>query len=196
MNKITTKCINGTIAVGDMVVSTPDDEYGCLVGRVKEIALVGTPEHDATENDTDDVYVDFSQVDYSDKRIKEIEELFSEIYDEPRSIEECAIDEVVMDPDCLIRITDMDGAGLNNLLESGYNAACYCYGVLSSLTAQPDNSASEDTPSVTKTHIFDTIASALTVAGYKVLDGERKSVIVRHSQSDTDYEIKVEELPG
>jgi len=48
----------------------------------------------------------------------------------------------------------------------------------------------EDEP----TEIFDVIESALALAGYKILDGDRDSVIVRRGSTDTDYQIKVTEI--
>lgn len=42
--------------------------------------------------------------------------------------------------------------------------------------------------------IFDVIESALAMAGYKILDGDADSVIIRHKNSDIDYEIKVSEI--
>ena len=44
-------------------------------------------------------------------------------------------------------------------------------------------------------NIFEIIENALALAGYKVLDGDKKCVIVRHSATDTDYRITVEEEP-
>jgi hypothetical protein len=44
--------------------------------------------------------------------------------------------------------------------------------------------------------IFDIIDLALAIAGFKVLDGEQDSIIFRHAPSDTDYEVKVSEIPG
>lgn len=43
--------------------------------------------------------------------------------------------------------------------------------------------------------IYEVIETAIALAGFKIMDGERKSVIIRHSASNTDYEIKVTELP-
>ena len=43
--------------------------------------------------------------------------------------------------------------------------------------------------------IFKVIESALAKAGYKVLDGDGDSIIIRHSNSDTDYQIHVKECP-
>lgn len=42
--------------------------------------------------------------------------------------------------------------------------------------------------------IFDVIEQALALAGYKVLDGDHDSIIVRHTNSDSDYEIKVTKI--
>lgn len=42
--------------------------------------------------------------------------------------------------------------------------------------------------------IFDVIENALAKAGYTVLDGEENSIIIRHKNSDSDYEIKVSEI--
>lgn len=41
--------------------------------------------------------------------------------------------------------------------------------------------------------IFDIIENALARAGYKVSDGEQNSIIVRHSNGDTNYVIAVTE---
>ena len=42
--------------------------------------------------------------------------------------------------------------------------------------------------------IFNIIDSALALAGYKILDGDRESVFVRDSKTDTDYEIRLIEV--
>lgn len=44
--------------------------------------------------------------------------------------------------------------------------------------------------------IFEVIENALAKAGYKVLDGDENSIIIRHANSDTDYQILVKENPG
>lgn len=43
--------------------------------------------------------------------------------------------------------------------------------------------------------IFEVIEPALAKAGYKILDGDGDSIIIRHSNSDTDYKIHVKECP-
>lgn len=39
--------------------------------------------------------------------------------------------------------------------------------------------------------IFEVIEYALAKAGYKILDGDEDTIIIRHSNSDSDYCIKV-----
>ena len=43
--------------------------------------------------------------------------------------------------------------------------------------------------------IFEVIECALAKAGYKVLDGDESSIIIRHANSDSDYRISVKEEP-
>jgi hypothetical protein len=128
-----TICLNGRLKEGDLVVAAPGGDYGCLIGLVKGIYYVGTPEHDAmTENPTDDVLVDFSN-DYGDKRIEEIVEQFRDLYDDDeKTYDDIAIDEVVMSPDELLRI-DMEKVGekyYNSLLDSEARTAEWCFNEL------------------------------------------------------------------
>ena len=190
MNPITTKCVNGALQAGDLVISTPDDEYGCLIGRVTQINLLGTPEHDEeTDNDADDIHVNFCEFDYPKKRIKEIEAVFTELYGEKKSFDDCLLDDAIMAPDGLIRITGIKEEHLERLLHSGYNAACYCY---TAMRWYVDPIIPKD-DEVTQ-QIFAIAESALTLAGFEVLDGDRNSFIIRHGASDTDFEIKLNEL--
>jgi hypothetical protein len=115
----TTICLNGELKPGDLVLSAPDEDYACLVGTVLAINKVGTPEHDAeTENTTDAIHVDFMNSDYSEERIREIEEMFSDLYGMPKKLEECPIDDTIMSPDSLIRITGTRGDLLRSILSS------------------------------------------------------------------------------
>jgi len=102
MNQIVkTKAINGTAHVGDIVISSPEDEYPLLVGVITEIKPLGHPDRD-TENDTDDVYVDFTAFPYSRAREKEIEAVFSELYQNPKLFEDLPLDMAIMDPESLL----------------------------------------------------------------------------------------------
>ena len=42
--------------------------------------------------------------------------------------------------------------------------------------------------------IFDVIENALAKAGYKIIDGDGNAIVVRHVNSDTDYQISVSEI--
>lgn len=42
--------------------------------------------------------------------------------------------------------------------------------------------------------IFEVIETALQRAGYHVLDGDRKSIIINHPNCDRDYVIHVNEI--
>jgi len=142
MNKnfVKTTCINGELQVGDLVLSTPEDEYSCLVGRVTDIKLLGDPDRD-TENETDDVYVDFKEMEYSSERVAEIEEMFSDLYDEPKTMDGVPLDMTIMAPMCLIRVTDIGEERINAFLSKGLIAAEYCYNTLRKhpITDSPDN---------------------------------------------------------
>ena len=111
------QALNGELQVGDWVLSSPDDEYGCLVGQVIAIDKLGTPEHD-TENDTDDVHVDFTYHEYSEERIVEIETDFSRLYGEPKEYDDLPLDDVIMAPEMLICLPGVEFDELSDILSS------------------------------------------------------------------------------
>ena len=119
------QAINGEIRRYDWVIVTSDDEYSGLVGMVSEIIPLGSQEHD-TGNVTDDVHVDFMATDYSDERMAEIAEQMSELYGEHRPFDDLTLDDVIMSPDSLIRITGIELCTFGRLLESRETAEVYC----------------------------------------------------------------------
>ena len=134
--EVTTTCLNGKLHFGDIVISTPDDEYACLVGTVLAINLLGTPEHDAeTDNDTDDIHVNFMDSAYTKLRMREISKVFSALYGEKKHFSECPIDDVIMSPECLIRITGIDDDILMRLLASEEGGRLFCAGVIATVYA-------------------------------------------------------------
>lgn len=119
--------INGELRVGDTVVSTNLTDYSYLVGTIIDIVKLGTPEHgEETDNDTDSVHVDFSGDDYSAQRISEIEAMFTALYGVPKEFDDCALDDVIMPPESLIRINDLAKADMDALLQSEKSAAMIC----------------------------------------------------------------------
>ena len=122
----TTKVLNGEICSGDLVIAVPDDNYGCLIGSVIKIIPLGSPERD-TDNETDDIYVNFAEADYSDERKNEIVEKMGKLYGETKSFDELSLDVVIMPPDSLIRITDINCDMYAELLKCSEAAEIYCY---------------------------------------------------------------------
>jgi len=121
-----TQCINGPLRVGDLVLSTLEDDFvPCLPGIVTKIDFLGTPEHE-TQNDMDDVHVDFTG-DFTLKRQEEIAQHYSEQFNEQRTFEESDYDELIMGPDCLLNITGVTEDKLKWLRESERNAIAYAY---------------------------------------------------------------------
>ena len=167
INFISTKCVNGGLQTGDLVISTPDDEYSCLIGQVTKINLLGSLEHnEETENETDDVHVNFLEFDYSKNRIMEIEKEFCGLYSEKKDFDDCGLDDIIMAPCCLIKITGIEKNELNYLLQSGYNAAFYCYGILSGLT---DTIELEDIPMEILPVVNEMKILNHTTSGFKII---------------------------
>lgn len=128
----TSQAINGEIRRGDWVIAAPSDEYGYLLGIVMEIEKLGTPEHE-TENATDDLHVDFSAFDYPQERIAEIEANFSDLYGEKKWFEDLALDDVIMAPDDLIRITELGDDEITRTGNSIENCRALCNRFLSNI---------------------------------------------------------------
>lgn len=138
MNKA--QAINGDINIGDWVIAVPSDEYGYLLGVITAIDKLGTPEH-GTENSTDDVHVDFDAFDYPPQRIAEIEEQFSDLYDEPKSYDELPLDDVIMAPDALIRITELEHDEITRLGSIIENCKSFCNCFPEGIVPQSENHA-------------------------------------------------------
>ena len=129
-----TLCINGPLKAGDLVMSTIDDFlFPCLVGCVTSIAPVGSDEHN-TDNETDDVYVDFS-ADYSEHRKSEIVWEHTEMTGVDRAFDEIALDEIIMNPAGLININGIEDEELRRILNSEENAVRYAYKVVRSMVS-------------------------------------------------------------
>jgi hypothetical protein len=86
-----------SFAVGQKVIGNSNSEYEGLLGTIMEIRT--DPDKD-TENEGPDIYCSFEPPE-DPKGIKELEAVFSELYGEPKSIDEIILDEVIMSPDML-----------------------------------------------------------------------------------------------
>jgi len=121
----TAKTIFGDVQSGDWVIAAGGDEYRYLLGTVTAIDKLGSPEHD-TENTTDDVHVDFTAFDYPPERIAEIEKHFSELYGEPKTFDELPLDNVIMSPKSLIRISNLDHDEIIRIGNNLQNCEAFC----------------------------------------------------------------------
>ena len=133
----TATCVNGELKPGDLVLSSPTNDYAGLVGTVIYIEKVGTPEH-GTENPGDDIHVDFTEADYSKKRFVEIGLMLGDLYGRPTTPgiwPPIDVDDAIMAPEMLIRITDIEHEKLTEILDSGTAAASFFNSVAEGRTA-------------------------------------------------------------
>jgi len=83
--------------IGQEIIGTDASEYKGLFGSISEIR---TDADKDTENETPDIYCDFEPPVLPDE-IKELEEHFSELYCEPKTLEEICLDSVIMAPEMI-----------------------------------------------------------------------------------------------
>lgn len=81
--------------VGDRVLTNGSSEYEGLYGEITEIK---TDTDKDTENEGIDIYVCFD-VPEDKEVVRVIEKRFSELYGEPKTIDEIALDLVIMAPE-------------------------------------------------------------------------------------------------
>jgi hypothetical protein len=99
-----------------------------------------------------------------------------------------------MPPGLLGTVTLVDDAGTVFCSWENGSSLGLAYGV-DKFEIVPEDDANADVIDDTKYDaIFDVIESALALAGYEVLDGDRDTLFVRHGQTDTDYQIMVTEI--
>lgn len=89
-------------SVGDKIIATESD-YAGLKGYITEIR---TGKDKETENVTDDIYCCF-EIPENNTEIELLEEYFSDLYGEPKTIDELCFDCVIMAPE-EIRVIDDD----------------------------------------------------------------------------------------
>ncbi len=126
---VVTVCVNGELRKGDLVLTTPENDYACLVGTVLAIEKAGTPDHH-TDNEGDDIHVNFMEAEYSENRMLEIQDMLWDLDGRPTPpkpdvLPPLDVDDVIMAPDMLIRINGIGREELEEILDSGKNAAAY-----------------------------------------------------------------------
>ena len=122
---VTAKTIFGDVQPGDWVIAAGNNDYRYLIGIVKAIDKLGTPEHD-TDNETDDVHVDFTAFDYPAEHVKDIEDWFSDIWHEETTFDDIPLDDVIMAPKMLIRITHLGQDEIDFMGNLRVNCESFC----------------------------------------------------------------------
>ena len=132
-----TRCINGIIRVGDLVLSTVDSNMPCLPGRVIAIDLLDSDEHQ-TESQLDDVHVDFSVFsdEFSVERWHDIADRYAILFQNHRSFEEVNHNDLIMGPDCLIKISDVALETLEEIKTSEQHAIRHAYRIVRGILNQ------------------------------------------------------------
>lgn len=81
--------------IGDRIIGTAESEYEGLYGSIFEIR---DGEDKETENDTPDIYCSFEEP-ILPHQIRKLEKIFSDLYGEPKKLEDIALDVVIMAPE-------------------------------------------------------------------------------------------------
>ena len=89
-----------TYSIGDTIIGTKASEYEGLIGTILEIR---DGDDKDTENETPDIYCSFEAPIFPDD-IKKLEETFSDLYDEPKTIDDIILDSVIMAPEMITQI--------------------------------------------------------------------------------------------
>ena len=92
-------CGEGTFTIGEKIYANENSEWEGLLGYITEIRTDGDKE---TENETPDIYCSF-EVPAIPEDIRELEERFSDLYGEPKAIEDIPLDLVIMAPEMIGR---------------------------------------------------------------------------------------------
>lgn len=86
-----------TYTIGDAVIGTNVSEYDGLIGIITEIRDGNDKE---TENETPDIYCSFESP-LLPEDVKALEETFSDLYGEPKTMEDICLDMVIMAPNMI-----------------------------------------------------------------------------------------------
>lgn len=100
---------NNYYHVGDQIVGTSESEYEGLYGVITEIR---DAEDQETENETPDIYCSFESP-VLPWEIKRLEEVFSDLYDMPKKLEDISLDLVIMAPE-MIRVIEPVAESVSN----------------------------------------------------------------------------------
>ena len=99
--------------IGDRIIGTSESEYEGLYGSIFEIR---DGEDKETENETPDIYCSFEEP-VLPHQIEKLEEIFSELYQEPKKLEDITLDFVIMSPE-MVRVILPDPKPLTQTIYS------------------------------------------------------------------------------
>ena len=92
-----------TYTVGGAVVGTAESEYEGLYGR---ITAIYDDEDKETENKTPDIYCEFDPP-VTPHEVKALEKTFSDLYDQPKTLDDIVLDMVIMAPEMIRPLDDL-----------------------------------------------------------------------------------------
>ena len=121
----TIQVINGELKVGDWVIAALNNNYRCLLGKVKKITIREQQNY-MMENESNNIFIDFTTFRYPHERIAEIEDHFGALLGEPKHFSELELDNVIMEPTMLIRITELGFDEITRLGKLQHNCEVFC----------------------------------------------------------------------
>ena len=92
-----------TYTIGGAVVGTAESEYEGLYGR---ITAIYDGEDKETENETPDIYCEFDPP-VTPHEVKALEKTFSDLYDQPKTLDDIVLDMVIMAPEMIRPFDDL-----------------------------------------------------------------------------------------
>ena len=87
-----------TYSIGDVIIANDASEYEGLAGTIIEIR---DGEDKETENETPDIYCSFEPP-LLPEDVKALEKTFSDLYEEPKTIDDITLDMVIMAPEMIV----------------------------------------------------------------------------------------------
>lgn len=111
----TYKYENKSYTIGQRVYANGQSDWEGLFGVITEIR---TDEDRETGNETPDIYCSFD-VPELPAAVKELEERFSGLYGEPKTIDDIDLDEVIMAPEMLDEVPEAEKKCTGNRPETG-----------------------------------------------------------------------------
>lgn len=92
-----------TYTIGGAVVGTAESEYEGLYGR---ITAIYDGEDKETENETPDIYCEFDPP-VMPHEVKALEKTFSDLYDQPKTLDDIVLDMAIMAPEMIRPLDDL-----------------------------------------------------------------------------------------